>query len=179
VGDGNYYCYLCCSWGVIHIRIMKLPHFPAISGAKRSRVITKHFTNCSMFVPRNEFAMLTWLIYQSEVDNSFTYNTHLLRKFSASVKYANEEYGGKKVNTSLYSIRSCFKALTKNGLLLPTSDEKVFIVSPMLSYRPEYVRPKEYGEFVGEYHGLSVSGVVDFTARYMNFINVKLKKKKL
>lgn len=161
------------------MKLESLPHFPALSGEKRSRVITKHFTNCSMFLPRNELAVLTWLIYQSEVDNSFTYSTHLCRKFSASVKYASQQYGGKKVNTSLYSIRSCFKALIKNGLLLPTSDEKVFIISPMLSYRPEYVRPKDYGTIEYVYSTLVVGKVAEFSDGYMALVASKLKKKKL
>lgn len=106
--------------------VKKLPHLPILSSHKQSKTISKHFTNLSILLPKKQFALISWLIYQSGQDNSFKYNTHLLRKFSATIRELNGD-----IPTAIQLIRADFKKLIENGWLLPRGN-CIFTINSML-----------------------------------------------
>jgi hypothetical protein len=95
------------------------------------------------------------------------------------------EYGGRPSSTSTQAIRSDFKRLVRLGYLLPTRDKKVFLINPMLSFRAEYVRSKDYEDIVKHYQMLRDCPLdldrelLVFTAHYQSIVEEKLKKKRL
>jgi len=185
-----------------NIQVQSLPYFPQLSGAKNSRAITKHFTNTLLYLPAELTSMLTWLIYQSNVDNSFEYDSRLINKYSASIRAAEEMYKSSgKLRVDIKAIRANFKQLIEQGFVLPTSKPAIFIINPMLSYRAEYCRSKEYKLISQNYiliqsgeKGVVLNGIlqgivfpagstnhskmVTFTTHYRQIINSKIAKKK-
>lgn len=122
-----------------------LPYLPVLTGLKTTRVVTKHFTNLSLYMRTNMYALLSWLIYQSKNDNTVRYSTHLLVKYRESVLAAGERYGDEvKLHVSVQYIRENFARLVEQGYLLPNYEKFVFTINPMLMYRDEYVRASEY-----------------------------------
>jgi len=176
-------------------QVKSLPYFPELTGGKTTRVVTKHFTNCAMYLPSSEFALLSWLIYQSKSDNTIVYSTRLLISFKETVLAANVVYNPSiKLSGNVKSIREDFKHLIENGYLLPNYDKKVFTINPMLSYHPEYLSAANYKSICAEYKELwdkpknwteavnSDFKVIDafaklFTKRYSETINSVIKKK--
>ena len=106
-------------------RPKELPHLPTISSHKQSKIVSKHFTNLSILLPKKEFALICWLVYQSDNDNSFKYSTHLLRKFSATIKALNGD-----IPTAIQTIRADFKRLIEKGYILPYNN--YHYLNPML-----------------------------------------------
>lgn len=122
---------------------MTKPNLPPLPNRKSNRAITKHFTNLSMVMDGNRFALLSWLIYQSNKDNTFIWDGHLLDKYRASVTFAVEEYGGVGVNISPQKVRNDYKSLISGGWIFDLGNESM--INPMLSYCLEYKR--KYEEF--------------------------------
>lgn len=173
---------------ILSTETLNLPYFPKLTGLKTTRVITKHFTNCALYLPQNKLALLTWLIYQSKSDNTVEYNTHLLRKFSAAIKEAGKLYGGSELNTSVQYIRKDFKWLIEQGYLFPNYEHNVYTINPMLTYRAEYLRAVEYEEIADVYNSIKGSAELndnDFRdikligMRMSELINTRIKKKRL
>jgi len=158
---------------------LSLPHFPELNGKDRTRVITKHFVNLSLWCSADELRMITWLIYQSKVDNTVIYNTLLLGKYSMAILVADKQYGGKKLKRNIKQLRVVFKRLIESGLLLPNFDKKVYTINPMLTYRTEYMKPADYGYICGLYATIDKSGVDihSFTKEYSKIVNSYLIKK--
>lgn len=129
---------------ILSTQVKGLPYFPELTGGKTTRVITKHFTNAAMHLPSIQFALLTWLIYQSKADNTFVYSTHLLNKFKDSYSAAIRLYSRIEKTIAIPRIRLNLKLLIESGYLLPNYDKKVFTINPMLSYRAEYMRSGNY-----------------------------------
>lgn len=158
------------------------PFMPELSAQNRSRILTKHFTNTALYLNPNQYALLSWLIYQSNQDNSIRYNTHLLTRYRESVLSAGQKYNGwLGLNISLPYIRAHFSWLIKNGYLLKCEDKLTYLINPMLSYRDEYVRPKEYTEFVRVYQSIQFGSHKDiegYCKDWRNTINQRIKKKK-
>lgn len=164
-----------------NIQVQILPYFPTLSGHKTSRVVTKHFTNTLLYLPAELTSMLAWLIYQSNVDNSFTYDSRLINRYSAAIRAAEEMYKSSgKLRVDIKAIRANFKQLIEQGFVLPTNELAVFIINPMLSYRTEYCRSKEYKEVCHTYGYLKVDVnlVPNFTSYYRQLVNSKISKKK-
>lgn len=177
---------------------MTIPNFPLLKGHKTTRVVTKHYVNTSLYMKPSTFSLLTWLIYQSGVDNSVEYSVELLERYRLSVRYAGEEYGAGGEdnsrttlrNISLNAIRTAFKTLADTGYLWPTENKKVFLISPLLTYRAEYVRKHEYRRLMVRYEGNRVkllggeSGDIESFLRWtsdwwMKLINKRVKEKKV
>ena len=109
-------------------------NLPKLTADKRNRVVTKHFTNLAMYLERNELSLLNWLIYQSDVNNVFNYNSKLLLMYRQAVIEANKEYNGKKdIKISLTFIRHCLKNLIESGYILPMEENK-FIINKSLTF---------------------------------------------
>ena len=157
---------------------IRLPKFPELNGKDRTKVITKHFANLSLWCSADELRMITWLIYQSKVDNTVMYNTLLLTRYSAAIKAANKEYKGIKVNHNIKHLRIVFKRLIEQGLLLPCGG-KTYMINPMLAYRTEYMKPLDYGYMCRMYATIDKSGVdvLAFTKEYIKIVNSYLDKK--
>lgn len=167
---------------VRNTKVKKLPYFPVLTGQKTTRVITKHFTNCALYLDHNSFSLLSWLIYQSKQDNSFTYSTHLLTKYRESVFAASSEYGFKQIRfVSVQKIRSVFTDLIESGYILPTHTKDSYIINPMLSYRDEYLRASEYLEICKMYQSIQfgTGGDIEEIAKMMgDIINKRIRDKK-
>lgn len=115
-------------------KTLRHPNFPTLVADKRNRVITKHFTNLAMYMDINQLSLLNWLVYQSDVNNAFTYNSKLLIMYRQAVIEANKEYNGKKeIKISLTFIRSCLKNLIENGYILPTKENE-FTINKSLTF---------------------------------------------
>jgi hypothetical protein len=165
---------------------IRLPYLPKLTGLKTNRVITKHYTNCALYLSPDRFSLLTWLIYQSRNDNSVKYSTHLLNKYSAAIKEANKEYNGLGwLKTSIQFIRQDFKWLIENGYLFNNYEKDVFTINPLLSYRTEYIRAAEYDMLVEWYNAnWNDSKIVDQTdslkalsKKLRDIINKRIKDK--
>lgn len=134
------------------IQTISLPYFPELSSGKSNRVITKHFTNAAMYLSQNEFAMLSWLVYQSKADNTIVYSTQLLARYSAAIKAAEEMYKESQgLAIGIKAIRGFFRQLVQKGYLLSNYNKKVFTINPMLSYRVDYVKSADYKEICTDY----------------------------
>lgn len=157
----------------------KLPAFPELNGKNRTKVITKHFSNLALWCSADELRILTWLIYQSKVDNTVKYDTFLLTRYSESIKAAKNLYLSNKVNYNIKHLRVVFKSLIEDGLLLSNRDKKVYTINPNLAYRTEYMKPKDYKYICGLYDTIDAGGisVEDFTFEYTRIVNSYLSKK--
>jgi hypothetical protein len=130
---------------VENIKTLSLPYFPVLAANNAQNVITKHFVNTALYLPAESVSLLMWLIYQSNADNSFKYEEKLVAKYSKSVKAAEKQYGSTgKIRVDFKVVRTIFKQLIETGYILPTDEQAVFIINPMLTYHPKYVTRKEY-----------------------------------
>jgi hypothetical protein len=155
---------------ILSTKTLNLPFFPPLSAGKSNRVVTKLFTNLSLYLPQDQFGMLAWLIYQAEGDNSFIYTTHLLNKYSAAVKACSEVYKPSPLSSDLKRIRAVFKRLIQSGYILPTSSRKRFIINPMLSYSGSF---KDYIRAVEGYQELKAESASEFADKYMDLARKK------
>lgn len=159
---------------------ISLPTFPELNGKDRTRVITKHFVNLSLWCSADELRMITWLIYQSKVDNTIVYNTLLLERYSAAIKAANSQYIASKMRLNVKYLRIVFKGLIEKGLLLPNRAKKTYTINPMLSYRAEYMKPSDY-KYITSLYSTLIGGangmIIRFTEEYSRIVNEYLKKK--
>ena len=180
-------------------KVMSLPYFSELSAQKSNRVITKHFTNLALYLPPNQFALLNWLIYQSKADNTVVYSTQLLIRYSAAVKECEKQYYlSAGLQKNIKAIRPIFQKLIESGYLLPNYKKNVFTINPMLTYRAEYMRPKDYEEIVTGwqvikgaykdvrdihpetgYTGSYDRYISEFCRRYSEIVAGYMKKKKL
>ncbi len=133
-------------------KVKKLWDFPPLSDGKQGRVVTKHFTNLSYTLNPNHYALLNFLIYQSNADNTVMYREKLLITFQSAVKMAIKHYSGdNSLHLSLPKLRGNFIYLIENGLLLPTAIPKQFLINPCLTFSKVYVKAEFYKEWVGDY----------------------------
>lgn len=134
-------------------KVKKLWDFPPLSDGKQGRVVTKHFTNLSMILNPNHYALLSFLIYQSAADNTIKYSQGLLIMFEKSVKAARKVYGEENaLYLSPPKLREHFSWLVENGLLLPTSTGKIFLINPCLTFSKVYVKSEFYKEWTSCFH---------------------------
>ena len=153
------------------------PYFPELSGVKTLKTLTKHFTNLLLYLPIEKTAFLGWLVYQSKADNTFIYSTHLLTKYSEAIKSARLQYQSKTpLKTDLKAIRATFRQLVDSGYIFYV-EGKMYMLNPMLSYRYEYMRAKEYKVFVARYQG--EKDFRSFCKDYMGVVAEGMRKKNL
>lgn len=154
-----------------------VPSFPMLKPSSRNRIITKHLSNCSLYLPSNQSSLLSWLVYQVGSDNSFRYGESLILRYVTTVKMASKIYGqAPAVNLDFKLVRFSFYKLISGGYILQTSEKGVFILSPMLSYHPKYLSRGEYMEMCERYGKLAPIGVGEFADWYRGIINKKAKK---
>jgi hypothetical protein len=164
------------------IKTERVPFFPELTSNKSSRVVTKHFTNLAMYLPADELALINWLIYQCRADNTFEYSQFLITKYSNTVVLANKEYTqveGKHlhIKVSGQAVRDVLERLIRNGLVL-ASGKKKMMVSPMLTYRADYITTPEYSDICDMYGRLLAdeNDVDVFIKKYCGVINKKYDK---
>lgn len=135
------------------VKVKKLWDFPPLSDGKQGRVVTKHFTNMSLVLNPNYYALLSFLIYQSAADNTIKYSQGLLIMFEKAVKAAREHYGEENaLYLSLPKLRGNFKWLIENGMLLPTPAGKIFLINPCLTFSKVYVKAEFYKYWIMTYN---------------------------
>lgn len=133
-------------------KVQKLWDFPPLSDGKQGRVVTKHYTNLSLILNPNHYALLSFLIYQSGADNTVKYSQGLLIMFEKAVRAARKIYGEDlALYLSLPKLREHFEWLIENGLLLPTSAGKTFLINPCLTFSKVYVKAEFYKEWCKKY----------------------------
>ena len=116
-------------------KTIRLPHLPKLSSHKMTKVVTKHFTNLSFYLP-----------YEADANNVIKYSTELLKRFSATISEMENEYGKSYIPESIQLLRSDFKWLVEEGYLYNIGDKK-FVISPLLSYSGREQK-KNVDEFV-------------------------------
>jgi len=107
------------------------PNLPIISSHKQSKVFSKHYSNAALYLPRKQFVLLSWLVFQSGADNTFNHSTHLLNQFSAYILAIQSQYGGETIPTAIQLIRKDLKELIEQGFIFPVKD-KALMINPML-----------------------------------------------
>lgn len=129
--------------------------FPLLADGKQGRVMTKHYTNLAFILNPNHFSLLSFLVYQTNADNTLQYSEKLLKQYIEAVKKGCEYYGTEtELSTTIHKARGNFEYLIKNGLLLPTSEAKEFMVNPCLTYSKLYVKAEFYKEWNKMYKSL-------------------------
>ena len=151
--------------------VKTLPNLPMLKANKMNRVVTKHFCNLVLYMEKNELALLTWLIYQTDIKNIFEYNSSLLRRYRQSIINANEEYGTKSdLKTSLIYIRYQLKKLIELGYVLPINEKK-YIINPLLTFHPESLTTKKWHLISKMYESIGKTPekwqIIEFTTRVM------------
>jgi len=164
------------------IRAEGYPYFPELQGINRTRVMTKHFTNLSLYLERDKLSFIHFLVYQSSQDNTIIYSSHLLAKYREAVLKAQEMYGkGVSLLVSEKTLRRLFSQLITEGYLLVNYKKFEFTLNPMLSYRAEYIRAGEYKELCKSYSAIQFGTGIDvreFCKGYRELINNRIRDKK-
>lgn len=140
------------------------PKLPIISSHKQSKVFSKHFCNAALYLPRKQFALLSWLIFQSGVDNTFNHSTHLLRQFSAYILAIKEEYSGDTIPTAIQLIRKDLKELIERGYIFPVYD-KCLMINPMLVHGKK-VGKEDLEAAAKLYQEKDINGIINIFAKY-------------
>lgn len=138
---------------------LSLPYCPILTSHKQSKIVTKHLTNAAIYLSKKEFALLCWLIYQSDANNKIQYSTHLLRMFSHAIKEINKIYGGQPIPTAIQLIRKDYKGLVEKGFLIPA--DNYHVINPMLVYSKRANRNK-YKKFTTDYQKADINNLSIF-----------------
>ena len=165
---------------VKNTKTLQLPFFPVLPPNKSNAVLTKHFTNCALYLPADLVGLLSWLVYQCAADNTIVYNTQLLHRYCKSVYEANKQYNTKYnrkspngLKASLTGVRISLIKLIERGYIIRISNDKM-LINPMLSWY-EYLSRKEYNAVMAEYQAISADeGLVEFCKKYINLVNKKI-----
>ena len=145
--------------------------------------MTKHFCNLPLYLNPNHYALLSFLVYQSNYDGTITYSNSVLLQYQKAVKDALIAYnsvGGEEFNqplfTSLPKTREYFKFLVNNSFLLHTSENRVFLINPSLAFSKLYVDAKFYNDWVKNYNsGVKINELTD---SYITHTRTNYNKKK-
>lgn len=135
-------------------KVKELPYFPNLAADRTNRIITKHFTNIILVLEPDAAALLTWLIYQCDKRNTFVYSTHLVNKYLESVKQARVVYNGiygpkNTVGVAPIKVRYALKGLIEQGLIWPVEGKR-YMVSPALSFNPNYCSRRQWQAFIND-----------------------------
>jgi hypothetical protein len=162
-------------------KVEKLWEFPPLSDGKQGRVFTKHFTNLPFMLDPNHYTLLFWLVYQSNADNTVRYNTALLKQYEATVRVTAGSRGERQLMSSIPILRNNFEWLIKNSFLLPTNEDKVFMINPNLTYSRLYVKGEFYKQWVKSYQTYfpqNPKGLLPLSQSYLDHVNNNYKKRK-
>lgn len=154
---------------------MTKPNFPPLSAAKTTRQVTKHYTNLAMYEERSQVSFLTWLIYQSDSDNSVFIDKTVMLRYRYSVMAAMKEYKTpKRVDYEYKALINHLKALVSKGYLILSSKPKVYVINPMLVYTPIYITRSNYNLFQKRYQEVQTAGqMLELIEWYQVIINKK------
>lgn len=160
-------------------KVKNIPNFPILLPGKHRRCLTKHYTNLPLWLNTNEYSLLSFLVYQCSADNCFKHSTELLNRYAAAVELCNKEYSGRPIITNTYHLRRCLLALIEQGLILNTSRNNYFMISPMLTYEVDVVNKKQYQLVMEEYQKTSPDNIITFTDYYSKLVSQFLESKKI
>lgn len=137
---------------------------------KITRVVTRHFINCTMILSRDQLSLLSWLVYNCSMDNEITFNTLLLRRYCESVKAVRSYYKGKhRLNVSLPAARRTFIWLLENGYIIKVK-QGIFL-NPMITYRADYITTAQFKVVADQYQQDPAGAVQAFS----NLVNERFK----
>ncbi len=156
----------------------KLPLFPELSVGKTRRTFSKHYTNLSLWLPQDELQILNFLVYETLSDNTFTYSTFLLARYSSAVKVANMQYNGVSVYKSESDTRRCIHQLIRKGCLLQTGIKNRIMINPCLTYNLDCINAKKYKSVCEKYQVSSAEKVTEFTEYFRTLVSNYLESKK-
>lgn len=98
--------------------------FKPIPINRGKRVVSKHFCNLGLWLPKINLAMLMWLMYWGDKGGVFNYSTEMLDKFVLSAKYASNEYSHPPIRVDRKIVRSVFRELVDMGLVVRVERKK-------------------------------------------------------
>lgn len=144
------------------IKTLRLPVFPPTK--KTRRIVTKHFTNLALYLERERFAMLNWLVYQCAVDNTIEYRHFLIEKYAMTIKATVDLYGSSDLCVTPQKLRKILQGLIEDGYILSLG-EKTLLINPMLTYC-EYLSKKQHQNLTERYGRLKTAEIAKFGEEY-------------
>lgn len=150
-------------------RTLRLPVFPLIAG-KTTRKVTKHFTNLPMYMDREKFSFLSWLVYQCAVDNTIEYKHFLLERYAKSIRQANEFYSPSQIKLKTFPqrLRAILKELIEEGYVL-SYNKRTLLISPILTYAG-HISGKKHQKICERYLEIGVEDVKLFCDEWRKLI---------
>ena len=163
--------------------------FPELSQSGSGRIMTKHYANLAMTLEENKLALLSFLVYQSRIDNSIVFTSALMLRYQTAVKSSQKLYNSpKRLKLSLPNTRRCFKQLVSDGLIL-TYNHKTYLINPNLTFSKQYVKTTFYKEWCSKYRqlyssmdhsttqfkSLQVSNIKELTESFVNHVKINTK----
>nr|WP_298656621.1 hypothetical protein [uncultured Flavobacterium sp.] len=152
------------------------PNFPPLKVSKHRRVMTKHFCNLALWLPSNELALLNFLVYQTDADNTFKYSAHLMKQFEKARIAAFEEYQagiGFRMTEGLH--RRSFINLEQQGLIIRCKKKYIWMLNPLLSYQTDVISVKNFNQIQDKYQTGTLEEVRDL---YLSLVAKFLESKK-
>lgn len=124
-------------------------------GQPPTRAFTKHLSNISLILGRNELKLLYFLIYQSEPDNTIRLSATLLYKFIETYKAARHHYqpliphyADIQIPKQLRRLNPVIDSLIQKNILIPTPKFtpkfKQVIINPSITYSLTLIEPAFY-----------------------------------
>lgn len=151
---------------------------PELSQGSYGRILTKHFTNLPIFLEPNQLSLLSFLIYQSKIDNTVVYTSALMLRYQQAVKASQKLYNSpKRLKISLPNTRRCFKELSSLGLILPYQ-HKTYIINPNLSFSKQYVKATFYNAWCKKYmqaYENNDTNIQSLIEEYINHVKINTK----
>lgn len=110
-----------------------MPHLKLGSYGKR---ISRHYVNLGLILHPDHYALFNFLVYMSDLSNTFKYSTLLLRQFRKASIISSEIYKVPKVKyaTSLPTTRKSFIYLVENCLIIKLNKPGYYMINPYLVY---------------------------------------------
>ena len=155
-----------------------LPKFPILAVGKTKRLVTKHFTNLALWLQEDQLALMNYLIYQTQADNTFVYSTKLLVQYSNSMYAAQKEYSSSARKPSVGLMRLHLEALIRKGMIFQTGVKNKLMISPMLTYCPDIINSKQYNVVQEMYQVSSPEKIHVFTDYFSKLVKQFLESKK-
>ena len=125
-----------------------------------TKKFTRHFTNTAFYLPVSDYVLFSWLVYYSDISNSFTYSAELLRMYDKASDRAIEIYGKDKIlySTSMTNARNSFMSLIEKGLIVKLSKKNQYMINPYMvcsgsKFYNSNKKNKEYLDLVNSYKG--------------------------
>lgn len=147
--------------------------FPELSFGKSNKIFTKHFTNLLAWMDNEPIALFGFLIYQTGTDNLVKYTTKVLQQYAVWIRFLEKK---KRLRFSVPNARLTFKYLIETGLLMPTTDEKFFLINPNLVYSASIHDHKFYKSWKATYQTKQKPNnedMIELSSLYINHLKNK------